>query len=213
MENYFSKNKMFYILNAISESFIFIFLFLIFSYLIGSIPFGLIFAKIFNVGDIRKIGSGNIGATNVLRSGSKIAAFLTLLCDGFKGAFIIQISLFSESSTIALFCGFLCFLGHLYPIFLFFKGGKGVATFFGILISIDLLLGILVCLTWIIVILLTKISSLSALLSSILCIVISIYFFERNDVYFIILFVFLIWLKHFSNIKRLLNGTEPKVKI
>ena len=201
------------ILNTISESFILIILFLIFCYLVGSIPFGLIFAKIFKLGDIRKIGSGNIGATNVLRSGNKIAAFLTLLFDGLKGAFIIQISLFFDSSTVALFCGFLCFIGHLYPVFLFFKGGKGVATFFGILISIDLLLGILICFSWIFIILLTKISSLSALLSSILCILISIYFFEKNDVYFVILFSFFIWLKHFSNIQRLIKGTEPKIKV
>ena len=212
MENYFSIISMFNILEKTSENFLLIISYIILSYLIGSIPFGIIFGKIFKIGDIRKIGSGNIGATNVLRSGNKIAAFLTLFFDGFKGALIIQLSILFVDPSLSLLFGFVCFLGHLYPIFLFFRGGKGVATFFGILLSYDFLFGFFICFSWIVILILFRISSVSALLSSFLSTILSIYFFEKNNFFIIILFCSFIWIKHLTNILRIIKGKEPKIK-
>ncbi len=195
------------------ENIYFVIFILVSSYLIGSISFGLIFSKIFKLGDIRKIGSGNIGATNVLRTGNKLAAFFTLFFDAAKGGLVILFSNYIENSTISLFCGLLCFFGHLFPIFLKFKGGKGVATFFGILLSLNLLFGLIICLIWIVTLILSRFSSLSALVSSAFSILLSFYFFDKNEILLIIIICILIWLKHYKNIIRLTKGLEPKIKI
>ena len=181
------------------------------SYLLGSIPFGLLLTKFFLNKDIRKIGSGNIGATNVLRSGNKLIGYTTLFFDIFKAVLpVIYIKLnHSEFIYITSLC---VFLGHVFPIWLKFNGGKGVATYLGILFSINLIYGLVFVITWIIVFILSKYSSLSSLLGSLS---IPIYLFISNDhqmIFFIIMFV-LIFYTHRENIKRLKNKEENKTKI
>ena len=181
------------------------------SYLLGSIPFGLLLTKFFLNKDIRKIGSGNIGATNVLRSGNKLIGYTTLFFDIFKAVLpVIYIKLnHSEFIYITSLC---VFLGHVFPIWLKFNGGKGVATYLGILFSINLIYGLVFVITWIIVFILSKYSSLSSLLGSLS---IPIYLFISNDhqmIFFIIMFV-LIFYTHRENIKRLKNKEESKTKI
>tara|TARA_Y100000746_G_C15248043_1_gene344404 strand:+ start:51 stop:626 length:576 start_codon:yes stop_codon:yes gene_type:complete len=184
---------------------------IVISYLLGSIPFGLLLTKFFLNKDIRKIGSGNIGATNVLRSGNKLIGYTTLFFDIFKAVLpVIYIKLnHSEFIYITSLC---VFLGHVFPIWLKFNGGKGVATYLGILFSINLIYGLVFVITWIIVFILSKYSSLSSLLGSLS---IPIYLFISNDhqiIFFIIMFV-LIFYTHRENIKRLKNKEENKTKI
>ena len=182
------------------------------SYLMGSIPFGLILTKIFLKKDIRDIGSGNIGATNVLRTGNKLIGYLTLVLDITKAVIpVIYVKInFPELIYIASLCAF---LGHVFPIWLKFKGGKGVATYVGILFSINILLGIVFILSWIIIFLLTKYSSLSSIVASLS---VPIYLLIKDNIdtaiFFIIMFV-LIFFTHRENIKRLKNKEESKTKI
>ena len=182
------------------------------SYLMGSIPFGLILTKIFLKKDIRDIGSGNIGATNVLRTGNKLIGYLTLVLDITKAIIpVIYVKInFPELIYIASLCAF---LGHVFPIWLKFKGGKGVATYVGILFSINILLGIVFLLSWIIIFLLSKYSSLSSIVASLS---VPIYLLIKGNIdtviFFIIMFV-LIFFTHRENIKRLKNKEESKSKI
>jgi len=143
-----------------------IFLVILFAYLIGSIPFGIIISKIMGLGNLRNIGSGNIGATNVLRTGNKLAAILTLIFDLLKGAISVIITYYIFNDTTAQIAALSSFLGHCFPIWLKFKGGKGVATFIGISLALYWPAGILICLTWVLTAFLSRISSLSALISS-----------------------------------------------
>ena len=212
MASYFSIDMSNFIIYNEGNVYFLIFI-LVLSYFFGSISFGLIFSKIFKLGDIRKIGSGNIGATNVLRTGNKLAAFFTLFFDAAKGALVILFSNYFENNTISVICGLLCFLGHLYPIFLRFQGGKGVATFFGILLSLNLSFGLIICVVWIVTLALSRFSSLSALVSSAFSIFLSFYFFDNNEIFLIIIICILIWLKHYKNIIRLTKGLETKIKI
>ena len=188
-----------------------IFLIILVSYLLGSIPFGFLLTKIFLKKDIRKIGSGNIGATNALRTGNKAIGYSTLLLDILKAIipilFIkIQYPEFVFISSLAVF------LGHVFPIWLKFNGGKGVATYLGILFCINYILGFIFIVTWLIVFLVSKYSSLSSLLASL---IIPIYYFYINDesYYFFIIMFILIFYTHRENIKRLKNNTESKTKI
>tara|TARA_B100002051_G_scaffold224147_1_gene219094 strand:- start:3138 stop:3713 length:576 start_codon:yes stop_codon:yes gene_type:complete len=187
------------------------FIIIIFSYLLGSIPFGLLLTKVFLNKDIRDIGSGNIGATNVLRSGNKLMGYLTLFLDIVKAAIpVIYIKLnypdFIYISSLSVF------LGHVFPIWLKFKGGKGVASYVGILFSINLIYGLVFGITWILVFLFSKYSSLASLIGS-LCIPIYLFIFNDNQtIFFIIMFV-LIFYTHRENIKRLKNKEESKSKI
>ena len=184
---------------------------IIFSYLLGSIPFGLILTKLFLKKDIRKIGSGNIGATNVLRSGNKLIGYLTLLFDILK-AIIPVVYIKLNYPDLIYISSLSVFLGHVFPIWLKFKGGKGVATYVGILFSINLILGFIFCISWLLVFLLSKYSSLSSLLASL---IVPIYLFFVNGeqiIFFIILFV-LIFYTHRENIKRLKNKEESKSNI
>ena len=206
------------------ESFlIFLSLFFTFGYFVGSIPFGLILAKAYGLGDIRKIGSGNIGATNVLRTGNKKIALMTLLLDGIKGAFAIFITreafnyeiltnLINDIIFFECVVGVAAVIGHCFPIWLKFKGGKGVATGFGIILCFDLLVGILSLITWLLIIKLFKVSSLSALVSYFF---IPIFIFlnspENNIFISSIIISCICFLKHKENIKRLLTGSEPKI--
>jgi glycerol-3-phosphate acyltransferase PlsY len=200
------------------------FLVAVFSYFCGSIPFGLILTKFFSGKDIRSIGSKNIGATNVLRTGNKYLAFTTLILDILKGYFVVIIAQQYFSELIQL-SALLVFLGHLFPIWLKFKGGKGVATFIGILFALSYSLTLLFILTWITVALIFKYSSLSSIFASITVFVISfikenvIKVFDPNisnvsDIK-LLLFIFLILIiyTHKNNIFNLINRTELKIKL
>ena len=201
-----------------------IFLVAVFSYFCGSIPFGLILTKAFSGKDIRSIGSGNIGATNVLRTGNKYLAFSTLILDILKGYFAVIITQQYFQELIQL-SALLVFLGHLFPIWLKFKGGKGVATFIGILFALSYSLTLLFIFTWITVALIFKYSSLSSIFASITVFVISfikenvIKAFDPNisnvsDIK-LLLFIFLILIiyTHKNNISNLINRTEHKIKL
>ena len=190
--------------------------FIVIFYLVGSIPFALLIPKVFGLGDIRNIGSGNVGATNVLRTGNKFLAFLVLCFDVLKGLFpFILLNLYSENIGL-LQTIFLChfsILGHIFPIWLKFKGGKGVATYIGFLFGINLVLGLCFLITWLAIALVFKYSSLSSLIASTIA---PIYFIVKNDNYIAIFLIYLlavIVIKHHENIKRLLNGTENKIKL
>jgi len=181
------------------------------SYLLGSIPFGLILTKLFLNKDIRNIGSGNIGATNVLRSGNKLIGYSTLLLDIIKAILPVLYVKFYYPDFIYI-SSLSVFLGHVFPIWLKFNGGKGVATYVGILFSINIIYGLVFGITWIIIFLVTKYSSLSSLLGSIS---VPVYlFFVNGDqtIFFVIMFV-LIFYTHRENIKRLKNKEESKTKI
>ena len=182
------------------------------SYLMGSIPFGLILTKIFLNKDIREIGSGNIGATNALRTGNKLIGYSTLILDIAKA--IIPVIIVKINYPDLIYIASLCaFLGHVFPIWLKFKGGKGVATYVGILFSINLLLGIIFAASWGIIFLIFRYSSLSSIIGSIsIPIYILITDQISNAIFFGIMFV-LIFFTHRENIKRLKNKEESKTKI
>ena len=184
----------------------------IISYLMGSIPFGFILTKTFLKKDIREIGSGNIGATNALRTGNKFIGYSTLLLDVLKAVLpVIYVKLnHPELIYIASLCAF---LGHVFPVWLKFKGGKGVATYVGILFTINILLGFIFCVSWLLIFLISKYSSLSSLIGS-LTIPVYIFFNDQmsNALFFGIMFV-LIFYTHRENIKRLKNKEESKTKI
>ena len=182
------------------------------SYLMGSIPFGLVLTKIFLKKDIRDIGSGNIGATNVLRTGNKLIGYLTLVLDITKAIIpVIYVRInFPELIFIASLCAF---LGHVFPIWLKFKGGKGVATYVGILFSINILLGIIFISCWIITFLLSRYSSLSSIIASLLVPIYLLIIGNINNVIFFIIMFVLIFFTHRENIKRLKNKEESKSKI
>ena len=183
----------------------------IISYIIGSIPFGFILTKIITKKDIRNIGSGNIGATNALRSGNKLVGYLTLLLDIFKA--ILPIIYLKYNYPELIFISSLCiFLGHLFPVWLKFKGGKGVATYLGIIIAIDLYLAIVFGIIWILIYLISKYSSLSSIIAS-AAIPIYVFFVYEKDLFFFIIMFVLIFYAHRTNIKRLLNKEEFKTKI
>ncbi|MDC3106500.1 glycerol-3-phosphate 1-O-acyltransferase PlsY [Candidatus Pelagibacter sp.] len=182
------------------------------SYLMGSIPFGLILAKIFLKIDIREIGSGNIGATNVLRAGNKIVGYSTLLLDVTKAIIpVIYVKInFSELIYIASLCAF---LGHVFPIWLRFKGGKGVATYVGILFSINITLGIIFAISWVIMFLVFKYSSLSSIIGSLSIPIYLLITDQTNNVIFFGIMFILIFFTHRENIKRLKNKEESKTRI
>ncbi len=184
---------------------------LVAAYLLGSIPFGLLVSKAMGLGDVRKIGSGNIGATNVLRTGNKKAALATLLLDGGKGAVAVLVARYFYGDTAAQVAGLGVFLGHIFPLYLGFKGGKGVATFLGILLAIHPLTGIATCLTWLATALVFRMSSLAALIAA-LSAPLWLWAFDLSTTTGLgLLLAALIWLRHSANIKRIASGTEPKI--
>ena len=183
----------------------------IFSYLIGSIPFGFLLTKIFLKKDIRNIGSGNIGATNALRTGNKSIGYATLFLDITKA--VIPIIYLKLNFTDYIFVASLCiFLGHVFPIWLKFKGGKGVATYVGILFSINLSIGLVFIVVWFVTFLISKYSSLSSLFASLTIPIYLFIFTNQNFIFFSIMFI-LIFYTHRENIKRLKNKEESKTKI
>ena len=193
------------------------FLLVILFYLIGSFPFALILTKLSGLGDIRNIGSGNVGATNVLRTGNKFIAFIVLLLDILKGfiPFLIMQFYFHEVSLLTKI--FLCHfsvLGHIFPIWLNFKGGKGVATYIGFLFGLNPLIAVSFIIIWLLVAFITKYSSLGSLTG--MCVAPSYFIFINFNFYIIIFFIylsFIIIIKHKENIKRLINKTESKIKL
>ncbi len=183
---------------------------LIFGYFLGSVPFGLILTRLAGLGDVRAIGSGNIGATNVLRTGNKKIAAATLILDALKGTVAVLVAAhFGQNAAIA--AGFGAFIGHLFPVWIGFKGGKGVAIYLGILIGLAWPGALTFAAAWIVTALLTRYSSLSALVASV---VVPIALYSRGDHAIAALFAVMtviVFAKHYANIVRLLNGTESKI--
>jgi glycerol-3-phosphate acyltransferase PlsY len=184
----------------------------VYSYLLGSIPFGLIITKIFLGKDIRKVGSGNIGTTNVLRTGKKSLAAATLLFDVLKGYFSILIT-YNYFNDLIYLSALICFIGHIFPIWLKFKGGKGVATYLGVILGISLNLGIVFGVTWIVIALIFRYSSLSSILGSMSVWIYSISFPNEMQSYFSFFLFVIIFFTHKENIIRLKNSKETKIKI
>ncbi len=181
------------------------------AYLAGSVPFGLLITRAFGLGDLRGIGSGNIGATNVLRTGNKSAAAATLALDGLKGAVAVLIARALVGDTAALLAGGAAFLGHVYPVWLKFRGGKGVATFLGVLLALSWPAGLLACATWAVTARLFRISSLAALVAAISAPLWLALFGPPGSVWLGLAMTALILWRHRGNIARLRAGTEPKI--
>ena len=184
----------------------------VYSYLLGSIPFGLIITKIFLGKDIRKVGSGNIGTTNVLRTGKKSLAATTLLFDVLKGYFSILIT-YNYFNDLIYLSALVCFIAHIFPMWLKFKGGKGVATYLGVILGISLNLGIVFGVTWIVIALIFRYSSLSSILGSMSVWIYSIFFANELQSYFSFFLFVIIIFTHKENIVRLKNSKETKIKI
>ena len=180
------------------------------SYILGSIPSGIIFAKIFKLKDLRTIGSGSTGTTNVLRTGNYTAAALTLVLDFGKACLAIYLSQIVNEKLI-LISSLAILIGHIFPLWLKFKGGKGFACYLGIIFMINFYLFIFISLIWLITFFARRVSSLSALLSCLSCVLISIIYFN-SDIVLVVLLTILIFVTHLENIKRLINGTETKIK-
>ena len=182
------------------------------SYLMGSVPFGLILTKIFLKKDIREIGSGNIGATNALRTGNKLVGYSTLILDIAKA--IIPVIYVKINYPDLIYIASLCaFLGHVFPIWLKFKGGKGVATYVGILFSINIILGLIFVASWAFIFLLSRYSSLSSIIGSLSVPIYILITGQINDIIFFAIMFILIFFTHRENIKRLKNKEESKTKI
>lgn len=182
----------------------------LFAYLLGSIPFGLVITKLAGLDDIRTIGSGNIGATNVLRTGHRSLAFLTLIGDSGKGALAVLIC-WSISLDMAALAAFFATLGHLFPVWLKFKGGKGVATTLGVHLALHPIVGLIACLGWLLTASLTRISSLSALIAFILTPISAYILMPGNGFKVSLALAALIWWAHRGNIIRLIQGKEPRI--
>jgi len=181
------------------------------SYLLGSIPFGFLLTKIFLKKDIRDIGSGNIGATNALRTGNKSLGYATLVLDIAKAVLPVLYVKFNYPDYVFI-ASLTVFLGHVFPIWLKFKGGKGVATYVGILFSINIILGLIFIISWGVTFLVSKYSSLSSLIASLVVALYLIFFDNYDSIFFIIMFI-LIFYTHRENVKRLKNKEETKTKI
>ena len=189
-----------------------LFLIILVSYLFGSIPFGLVLTKIFLKKDIREIGSGNIGATNVLGSGNKILGYSTLVLDILKAVLPILYVKFFMNDYLYI-SALSIFIGHVFPIWLKFKGGKGVASYLGILCCLDIFTALIFGVVWISIFILFKFSSLSSLLASLTIPIFHFFYNSNSDYYFYFMMFILIFFTHRENIKRLRNNTESKSKI
>ena len=189
-----------------------LFLILFISYLIGSIPFGFLLTKIFLKKDIREIGSGNIGATNALRTGNKLIGYSTLILDISKAVILLLIIKFNFSEYLFV-SSIAVFLGHVFPVWLKFKGGKGVATYVGILFCINIYLAVIFIIVWFVVFVMSKYSSLASMTASLFVPLSSYFLLNDINYYFYIILFLLILITHRENIKRLINNTESKTKI
>ncbi len=178
-------------------------------YLLGSIPFGLLLTRAAGLGDIRKVGSGNIGATNVLRTGRKGLAAGTLLLDALKGVAAVLIARYLGWDPVAAAAG--AVIGHMFPVWLGFRGGKGVATTLGIMWGLSWMVGALACVAWLVFAFLFRYSSLAALLSVVIAAVAAWFLLDSRAAWLLTLLVPLVWMRHHENIARLLKGTESKI--
>lgn len=183
----------------------------LYSYFLGSIPFGLIYAKLAGLGDVRNIGSGNIGATNVLRTGNKKVAALTLLCDIAKGSLAVFITL-NFFPKLILLSSVVVYLGHIFPVWLKFKGGKGVATFIGAIAILNYVLCLIFLISWAIVAKIFKISSLSAIVAFLITFVATVFLYENNLILVMSFFTVFSIFTHRENIKKIISGEESKIK-
>ena len=183
----------------------------VYSYLLGSIPFGLVLTKIFLKKDIREIGSGNIGTTNVLRTGKKSLAVTTLMLDLLKGYFSIIIT-FTYFENLISYSALICFIGHIFPVWLKFKGGKGVATYLGVILALSYKFFLIFGITWLVLSFLFRYASLSSIVSSLIVFVYSYFFINKFSLIFFIFFVIIVY-THRENIVRLKNSKESKIKL
>ena len=183
----------------------------VYSYLLGSIPFGLVLTKIFLKKDIREIGSGNIGTTNVLRTGKKSLAVATLVLDLLKGYFSIVLT-FTYFENLISYSALICFIGHIFPVWLKFKGGKGVATYLGVILALSYKFFLIFGITWLILSFLFRYASLSSIISSLIVFVYSYFFINNFSLILFIFFVIIIY-THRENIVRLKNSEESKIKL
>lgn len=180
-------------------------------YMLGSIPFGLVLTRALGLGNLREIGSGNIGTTNVLRTGSKAAAAATLILDGGKGAAAVLLARSLAGEDAAQLAGLAAFLGHCFPIWLKFKGGKGVATFLGLMLALAWPVGIACCLTWVATAAVSRISSLSALVAALAAPLWAYVLGYTAAILLALLLAAIVFWRHGANISRLLAGTEPRI--
>ncbi|TQM93729.1 glycerol-3-phosphate 1-O-acyltransferase PlsY [Roseinatronobacter monicus] len=180
------------------------------AYMLGSVPFGVVVARVMGLGDLRAIGSGNIGATNVMRTGNKLAGALTLALDAGKGAVAALIAWVAIGEDAAQAAALAAFLGHLYPVYLGFKGGKGVATFIGTAFALAWPVALAICAIWAVVFKLSRYSSLSALIASALSPALALAFGHGSMAALFAALTLMIFYKHSGNIRRFLAGTEPK---
>ncbi|MFN4191610.1 MAG: glycerol-3-phosphate 1-O-acyltransferase PlsY [Tabrizicola sp.] len=189
----------------------FVLLTAVLSYLLGAIPFGVVVTRMLGLGDLRRIGSGNIGATNVLRTGNKGAALATLLLDGGKGAFAVLIAHWLLAEDAAQMAGLAAFLGHLFPVWLGFRGGKGVATFLGVLLALNWLVGLAVCGTWLLTAVVTRTSSIAALVAAASSGLWILALTDGSLLVLALILTVLIYVRHGENLKRIKAGTEPRI--
>ena len=181
-------------------------------YLLGSIPFGILVTRAMGLGDLRSIGSGNIGATNVLRTGNKGAALATLLLDGGKGALAVLMARWLVGGDdAAQVAGLAAFLGHLYPVWLGFKGGKGVATFLGLFLALDWRVGACLCLTWLVTAVATRYSSIAALFAAASAGLWVLWWTDGSLLVLALVLTVLVYVRHSANLGRLKAGTEPRI--
>ena len=181
------------------------------AYLLGSVPFGIVITRALGLGDLRTIGSGNIGATNVLRTGNKDAALATLVLDAAKGGIAVLIARAALDEDAAQLAGLAAFLGHLFPVWLGFRGGKGVATFLGTMIALSWPVGLAVCGTWLLAAVLSRTSSIAALIAAATSVLWLMYFSEGKALLLTVIFTALVYLRHGENLKRIKAGTEPRI--
>jgi glycerol-3-phosphate acyltransferase PlsY len=180
-------------------------------YLLGSIPFGVLVTRAMGLGDLRQIGSGNIGATNVLRTGNRAAALATLLLDGGKGALAVLLARWILAEDAAQVAGLAAFLGHLFPVWLGFRGGKGVATFLGVLLALNWIVGAAVCLTWLLAAALGRVSSVAALVAAAGSALWILALTDGSLLLLALILTLLIYVRHWENLKRIKAGTEPRI--
>ena len=183
----------------------------VYSYLLGSIPFGLVLTKIFLKKDIREIGSGNIGTTNVLRTGQKSLAVTTLMLDLLKGYFSIIIT-FTYFENLISYSALICFIGHIFPVWLKFKGGKGVATYLGVILALSYKFFLIFGITWLVLSFLFRYASLSSIISSLIVFIYSYFFINNFSLILFIFFVIIVY-THRENIVRLKNSEESQIKL
>lgn len=180
-------------------------------YLMGSVPFGMIIAKVMGLGNLRNIGSGNIGATNVLRTGNKAAAALTLIFDAAKGTVAVLLARALAGEDAAQIAALAAFLGHCFPVWLGFNGGKGVATFLGLWLALDWRVGVACCLTWLVAAAIWRISSLGALVAAAMSVVWVLVLTDSSNFTLSIVLTLLVYWRHSANLARIKAGTEPKI--